>query len=272
MGLSNKKIVVFDTESQAKLCQVDLAHSKGIYGMSLLPEGQDAQIVTCSNDGHLKTWKLSEDSTSLENVSDIDLTGGSSDPNTNLLNVISFVKDGALNLVAVNLRGDIITCVGGSEVSRVFGAQDKVNSVTCDAQGNVLYSAMSNVLTLNDGAAKYVSGITANLPLEVLVSNGHSSYAGANSGHVHKINAGEVTGTAELGDLQVLDIGAGDEKLFVLTSKGNVHELDANTLAEVRQTPIPFPATCITYVKSTNELWLGQKKDLIHVLSADTYE
>ena len=57
---SSKKIVVFDTETQTKICQVDNAHAKGIYSCALVPDGNDASLLTCSADNTLKLWKLNE--------------------------------------------------------------------------------------------------------------------------------------------------------------------------------------------------------------------
>ena len=53
---SSKKIVVYDTETQTKICEVANAHSKGIYGCVLVPEGNEATLVTCSADNTVKTW------------------------------------------------------------------------------------------------------------------------------------------------------------------------------------------------------------------------
>lgn len=55
---SSKKIAVYDTETQTKICQVDNAHAKGIYGCALVPEGNDATLLTCSADNTIKQWKL----------------------------------------------------------------------------------------------------------------------------------------------------------------------------------------------------------------------
>lgn len=60
VATSSKKIAVYDTETQSKICEVENAHSKGIYGCALVPEGNDATIVTCSADNTVKTWKMGE--------------------------------------------------------------------------------------------------------------------------------------------------------------------------------------------------------------------
>jgi|Transcript_43008 WD40 repeat protein len=68
---AGKKILVFDTESQEKVCEVANAHGKGIYGVRVAPAGQEASIVTCSSDNTLKTWKLDAESKQLSELATI---------------------------------------------------------------------------------------------------------------------------------------------------------------------------------------------------------
>ena len=64
---AGKKIVVFDTDSQEKLCEKAGAHSKGIYGVDIVSQ-DEASIITCSADNNIKKWKFNEDSKELEEL------------------------------------------------------------------------------------------------------------------------------------------------------------------------------------------------------------
>ena len=71
VGTSGKKILVFDTESQEKVCEVAGAHGKTIYGLNVAPAGGEASILTCSSDNTIKTWKFDADSNQLNELSTI---------------------------------------------------------------------------------------------------------------------------------------------------------------------------------------------------------
>ena len=65
VGLSSKKICVYDAQTQEKLCELENAHSKGIYGLAIAPSSVEASFVTCSADNTIKSWKYVEESKSL---------------------------------------------------------------------------------------------------------------------------------------------------------------------------------------------------------------
>ena len=62
VATSSKKIAVFDTETQTKICEVENAHTKGIYGCTIVPDGHDATLITCSADNTVKMWKMEDQS------------------------------------------------------------------------------------------------------------------------------------------------------------------------------------------------------------------
>ena len=112
IATSSKKIAVYDTETQAKLCEVENAHSKGIYGCFAVPEGHDADLVTCSADNTVKLWKLNENAlTEMSTI--LQYEGAEEHVSRQLLNVICFIENGELNTVAVNLNGDLVFSVSG---------------------------------------------------------------------------------------------------------------------------------------------------------------
>ena len=71
VATSGKRLVVYDTETQEKICQVENAHGKGIYKVRLAPEGQEASLLTCSADNKIKTWKLDEEAKTLNELQTI---------------------------------------------------------------------------------------------------------------------------------------------------------------------------------------------------------
>ncbi len=81
-----------------------------------------------------------------------------------------------------------------------------------------------------------------------------------------------MTVTRELGDVTVLDFSLSASSVWVLTSNKEIHELDPTSLEIKRSSTMPFEATCCTLAPGTAEIWVGDKKSKLHVLSADTLE
>ena len=64
-----------------------------------------------------------------------------------------------------------------------------------------------------------------------------------------------------------------DKLLYVLTSKNTFVILNGETLAEVSKHEVKdYEATHFAYASAQNELWVGDKKGLLHILDADTFE
>ena len=108
--------------------------------------------------------------------------------------------------------------------------------------------------------------------MDVMAFNEHSVYAGSNTGFVHKINADAVTGTTQIEGAKILDIGLSNENLYVLSHRKEIHEVCANTLTVKRAVPIGYDGKCITYVKTTDEVWVGDKTGKVHILAAASLE
>lgn len=96
LALSSKRIVVFDSETQEKICQVENAHSKGIYGAVLVP-GADADVATCSADNTIKTWKLNEETKELTNVATLHQSNNAEESVSRMLmNMLCFEENGVV--------------------------------------------------------------------------------------------------------------------------------------------------------------------------------
>ena len=65
VGTSGKKILVFNTETQEKVCEVANAHGKTIYGMKVAPASAEETIMSCSSDNTIKGWKFDAESNTL---------------------------------------------------------------------------------------------------------------------------------------------------------------------------------------------------------------
>jgi len=140
------------------------------------------------------------------------------------------------------------------------------------ADGSVYYASETFVHALRQGNITRISDVTTNQKMEVLSCNEHSVYAGSNTGFVHKINADAVTGTTQIEGAKILDIGQSNENLYVLSHRKEIHEVCANTMTVKRAVPIGYDGRCLTYVKSTDEVWVGDKKGFVHVLAAASLE
>jgi len=137
---SGKKILVFDSETQEKICEVTNAHSKGIYGVALVPEGNDASIVTCSADNTVKTWKLNEESKELTEVATtLQYEGAEEETNRQLCSVVCFIENGALITVAANLQGDLVMSTNGAPSGQISGPKDRPNAITATASDGTVY-------------------------------------------------------------------------------------------------------------------------------------
>ena len=106
----------------------------------------------------------------------------------------------------------------------------------------------------------------------VLAANDHSVYAGSDTGFVHKINADATSATTQIEGAKVLDIGLSNENIYVLTHRKEIHEICANTLTVKRAVPLTYDGKCLTYIKTTDEVWVGDKAGNMHILAAPSLE
>ena len=106
----------------------------------------------------------------------------------------------------------------------------------------------------------------------VLACNDHSVYAGSDTGFVHKINADATSATTQIEGAKILDIGLSNENLYVLSHRKEIHEVCANTLTVKRAVPITYDGKCLTYVKTMDEVWVGDKAGNMHILAAASLE
>lgn len=180
------------------------------------------------------------------------------------------MENNALNTVAINLRGDLAFSVGGSPANTLTGPKDKTNGITTAADNTVYFSSETYVHCLNNGQMSIVSGVTTDQKMDALVSNDHSVYAGSITGFVHKINGNAVAETTRIEGAKILDIGLSNENLYVLSHRKEIHEVCANTLTVKRAVPIGYDGRCLVFVKTTGEVWVGDKAGTVHVLAADS--
>lgn len=103
-----------------------------------------------------------------------------------------------------------------------------------------------------------------------LFTNSHSVYATTLDKFVLRFTVGEGITFAKSLDLKTAaskGIGCADDVLYVLKSNGELEEVDAVELAVKRSHKLAYEATTITYSSATKELWVGDKKGILHVLS-----
>ena len=101
VGTSGKRIAVYDIDSQEKVCEKELAHGKGIYGLCAVPT-DEASILTCSADNLIKRWRLDEES---KDIVEVDFGQPQVDETVEgqLLNTVCFTENDTLYTVSINL-------------------------------------------------------------------------------------------------------------------------------------------------------------------------
>ena len=102
---SSKKIVVYDTETQEKICETvsSDAHTESIYGIALATAANAATVVTCSADNTIKTWEMLEENKELINVSTLTKYEGRAEEVNQLLNLVCFEENDAMKIIAASL-------------------------------------------------------------------------------------------------------------------------------------------------------------------------
>jgi len=70
----------------------------------------------------------------------------------------------------------------------------------------------------------------------------------------------------------MLSCAANDATVWALTNRKELHEFDAITLESRRVKTLAFEGLSCTFVQRTGEVWVGDKKGAVHVLSAETLE
>ena len=189
-----------------------------------------------------------------------------------LTNVLCFEEGGAMQTIAVSVNGDLVMSSNSVPAGIISAQKEPFNQVTSSADGTVYYSTEIKVFAMREGVSTPVTGILGKSAFVTMASRESDVYIGSIKGTVHKINENAVTVTRELGDVTVLDFSLSASSVWVLTSNKEIHELDPTSLEIKRSSTMPFEATCCTLVPGTAEIWVGDKKSKLHVLSADTLE
>ena len=136
-----------------------------------------------------------------------------------------------------------------------------------------MYITSENIIyAQKNGATTRVRGVTSNEKMKVMVANEHSTYAGSVTGFIQKINGEEVTAQVQIGEFEVLDMSITNETLWVLSNRKEIHELDATSLETKRTASLGYDGTCLAFVQIANEIWVGDKKGVIHALAVDSLE
>lgn len=103
-----------------------------------------------------------------------------------------------------------------------------------------------------------------------LYANSHSLYATTLDKHVLRftIDGPKFANSLDLKSAAGKAIGVGEDVIYVLRSNGEIDEVDAVALTVKRTHKHTIDATCMAYSQQSKELWIGDKKGSLHVLSA----
>ena len=243
----------------------------GIYDARWL---NDNFIVTCSADNTIKTWSVSAEG-ALESKDTFIQKEGPRDTNLQLLGFGANTND---KLSAVNLSGDLVhfcgfTAAQDKNPSSIRKGHQGLISDIVNVEKHMLYGSENRVFYFNEEAAhdvNVIEGTPNKQAILELFANGHSVYATTLDKFVLRFTIGEGVTFAKSLDLKTAaskGIGCADDVLYVLKSNGELEEVDALELTVKRSHKLAFEATTITYSSVTKELWVGDKKGILHVLS-----
>ena len=202
------------------MCEVANAHGKTIYGLRVAPAGVEETILTCSSDNTIKSWKFDAESNQLTEVKTIQqFEGATEEISRQMLGLVCFEENGALQTIGVNLGGDLVMTSGGAHTSTIIAQKDRPDATAVGPDQTVYVSSETFIYAMKNGNMTRVSGITSNEKMKVLVSNEHSVYAGSVTGYIQKINGESVSAQCHLGEFEVLDISVSSDKLYVLSNR-----------------------------------------------------
>jgi WD40 repeat protein len=116
-----------------------------------------------------------------------------------------------------------------------------------------------------------ISGLPNDQQILEFYANNHSLYATSLDKFVLRFSVVDgklaLVKSLDLKSAASKDIGTGDDLIYVLRSNGEIDEIDAFELTVKRTHKHGIDATCMTYSAVSKELWIGDKKGMLHVLN-----
>ena len=177
-------------------------------------------------------------------------------------------------IASVNLRGDIILREGGTNTI-IPGHKELIENIA--SIGNtVFYSSEENVYSVDATASRLrvnpTKRITLKQKIDQLAANSHSVYAGSFDKGLSKLSGDSASGFTQTATVamsaKAVSIGLDDDTVYVLKHDGEITEFGAADLSQKRSHKITaFKPTCISFSSATKELWVGDDKGKIHMLS-----
>ena len=80
-----------------------------------------------------------------------------------------------------------------------------------------------------------------------------------------------VNTSLELKNAAAKGIGASDDLIYVLKSNNEIDEISASELVVSRTHKLAYDATALNYSTVSKEIWVGDKKGLLHVHSSTDF-
>ena len=106
----NKKIIIYDGETDQKICEKDAAHPKAIYDVKWVSADN---FITCSSDNTIKVWKWNGESKTIDELETIAQVAGAAEEIDKAMTTLAFNKATG-KIAGTNLRGDIIVRENGA--------------------------------------------------------------------------------------------------------------------------------------------------------------
>lgn len=235
----------------------------------------NASFVTCSADNTIKLWSVTEEG-QVELKNTFLQHEGKKDTAYQLLGMAEQNQ----NLTAVNLSGDLVhyqkvTTASQGHPTYVARGHNYLISDMISFDKFVVYGTETRICYFDANSPKdihHIQGLPSKQNILEFYSNHHSLYATTLDKFVLRFTA-LADGTLQLAkslDLKsaaAKSIGAGVDVIYVLRSNGEIDELDAVDLTLKRSHKHGLDPTCMTYSEASKELWLGDKKGLLSILS-----
>ena len=276
---SDKSIVVHDVASQAVLSKTDAAHEMGVYDARWLDNNL---VATCSADNTLKLWSVAADG-AIEHKDTFVQHDGPKDTQMQLLGLAE-TKDASLT--AVNLNGELV------HYQSVTSAADKHPTSVSRRHAHlitdliafdrfVVYASEHRIFYFDAATPNDVHVVTGTPNKQTVLEfeqNSFSLYASTLDKFVLRLSVNEdgkslvLVKSLDLKSAAAKSLGAGDDALYVMRSNGEIDEVDALELTVKRSHKHGIDATCMTYAQSSKQLWIGDKKGLLHVINASDFK
>ena len=277
---SDKSIKIFavaDLKGGA-LASVDAAHEMGIYDVRWL---NDNTIATCSADNTLKTWTVTSEEAGCK-IEEKDTYHQKEGPRDTSMQLLGFA-DTSDTLTAVNLSGDLCTFDAFLEGSArhpssfIKGHQNLISDIV-NFDKYMVYASENNLYyfdSANPNHVRQVEGTPNKNAVLELFANNHSVYATTLDKLVLRLVASDdgikFDKSLDLKSAASKGIGAADDVIYVLKSNGELEEVDAVEMTVKREHKLTCDPTAITFSDATKEIWVGDKKGLLHVLKAEDF-